>query len=90
MLYVALLFDIGPYEGLNIAFLYFFMFFMLMMIAVIDSAKATASRTQIKMSIVHLTKSKMHDILTSGRASALAQHDEQLVNQPIHKYEDLN
>ena len=84
------LLNVGPYEGLDITFLYFFMFFMLMMIAVIDSAKATASRTQIKMSIVHLTKSKMHDILTSGRASALAHYEYQLVNQPIHKYEDLD
>ena len=62
---------------------------MLRMIAVMDSAKATASRLQIKMSIVHLTKSKMCGILTVGRASALAHHEYQLV-KPIHKYEDLD
>ena len=65
------------------------MFLMLRMIAVMDSAKATASRLQIKMSIVHLTKSKMCGILTVGRASALAHHKYQLV-KPIHKYEDLD
>lgn len=65
------------------------MFLMLRMIAVIDSAKATASKLQIKMSIVHLTKSKMCGILTVGRASALAHHEYQLV-KPIHKYEDLD
>lgn len=54
-----------------------------------DSAKATASRPKIKMSIVHLTKSKMCGMLTVGRASALAHHEYQLV-KPIHKYEDLD